>query len=76
MDGIHKKEAEFIFNKHSTDGSKGTVITDVIIRRVIMLVIIMTGDGNTKGRKWEEYGSHGVLEVMMSLGKEGSSKSL
>ena len=51
MDGIQKEKTEFIFNEHGTDGSKGTVITDVIIIRVVMLMTVMTGDGHVKRRK-------------------------
>ena len=51
MDGVHEEEAEFIFNEHGTYRAKGTVVTDVIIKRVVMLMIIMAGDGNVEGRK-------------------------
>ena len=52
MDGIQKEKAEFIFNEHGTNRSKGTVVSEVfIIIRVVMLVVVVTGDGQVKCRK-------------------------
>ena len=75
MDGIQKEKAEFIFNEHGTNRSKGSVVSDVfIIIRVVMLMIVVTGDGHVKcrkmGRVWvprmirshDELGDRGVFK--------------
>ena len=75
MDGIQKEKTEFIFNEHGTNRSKGTVVSDVfIIIRVVMLMVVVTGDGQVKcrkmGRVWvprmirshDELGDRGVFK--------------
>ena len=67
MDCVQKEKTEFIFNEHGTDGLEGTVITGIFIWWVIMLVIIMAGDGNIKCRKvggvWIPWGIGGHEEL-------------